>query len=160
MKYDAELAAKVLDLLAQSGSLRRVCRELGVSRNSIIPWVVDNTEGFGDAYARAKEHGIDTLVEETLDIADDGSNDYMAAKDGMQLDTEHIQRSKIRVETRRWLAERMAPRRYGLKQGVDVTNSDGTLAPVDETAKAARVAQLLAMAQQRKDDADSFGDLA
>lgn len=157
MKYDAELAAKVLDLLAQSGSLRRVCRELGVSRNSIIPWVVDNTEGFGDAYARAKEHGIDTLVEETLDIADDGSNDYMAAKDGVQLDTEHIQRSKIRVETRRWLAERMAPRRYGLKQGVDVTSSDGTL-QMDDTARSARVAQLVALAAKRKEDDEKTAD--
>lgn len=156
MKYDPVLAEKILDRLAATGSLRRVCAELHVSRNSIIPWVVDNTNGFGDAYARAKDQGIDMLVEETLDIADDGSNDYMKGKDGPQLDSEHIQRSKIRVETRRWLAERMAPRRYGLKQGLDVTNSDGTLVPVDEGARSARVAQLLAIAQQRKD----FEDLA
>ena len=151
MKYDAELAAKVLDLLAQSGSLRRVCRELGVSRNSIIPWVVDNTEGFGDAYARAKEHGIDTLVEETLDIADDGSNDYMETEHGPALNSESIQRSKVRVETRRWLAERLAPRRYGLRQGLDVTSSDGTL-QMDDTARSARVAQLVALAAKRKED--------
>lgn len=157
MKYDAELAAKVLDLLAQSGSLRRVCRELGVSRNSIIPWVVDNTEGFGDAYARAKEHGIDTLVEETLDIADDGSNDYMETEHGPALNSESIQRSKVRVETRRWLAERMAPRRYGLKQGVDVTSSDGTL-QMDDTARSARVAQLVALAAKRKEDDEKTAD--
>lgn len=36
----------------------------------------------------------------------------------------------------------------------------GDLKVVDETAKAARVAQLLALAQQRKADADQFGDLA
>ena len=157
MKYDAELAAKVLDLLAQSGSLRRVCRELGVSRNSIIPWVVDNTEGFGDAYARAKEHGIDTLVEETLDIADDGSNDYMETEHGPALNSESIQRSKVRVETRRWLAERLAPRRYGLRQGLDVTSSDGTL-QMDETARSARVAQLVALAAKRKEDDEKTAD--
>ena len=157
MKYDAELAAKVLDLLAQSGSLRRVCRELGVSRNSIIPWVVDNTEGFGDAYARAKEHGIDTLVEETLDIADDGSNDYMETEHGPALNSESIQRSKVRVETRRWLAERLAPRRYGLRQGLDVTSSDGTL-QMDDTARSARVAQLVALAAKRKDDDEKTAD--
>ena len=157
MKYDAELAAKVLDLLAQSGSLRRVCRELGVSRNSIIPWVVDNTEGFGDAYARAKEHGIDTLVEETLDIADDGSNDYMETEHGPALNSESIQRSKVRVETRRWLAERLAPRRYGLRQGLDVTSSDGTL-QMDDTARSARVAQLVALATKRKEDDEKTAD--
>lgn len=44
----------------------------------------------------------------------------------------------------------------------ELTGADGGPVQqiVDETAKAARVAQLLAMAQQRKDDADSFGDLA
>ena len=157
MKYDAELAAKVLDLLAQSGSLRRVCRELGVSRNSIIPWVVDNAEGFGDAYARAKEHGIDTLVEETLDIADDGSNDYMETEHGPALNSESIQRSKVRVETRRWLAERLAPRRYGLRQGLDVTSSDGTL-QMDDTARSARVAQLVALAAKRKEDDEKTAD--
>ena len=157
MKYDAELAEKVLDLLAQSGSLRRVCRELGVSRNSIIPWVVDNTEGFGDAYARAKEHGIDTLVEETLDIADDGSNDYMETEHGPALNSESIQRSKVRVETRRWLAERLAPRRYGLRQGLDVTSSDGTL-QMDDTARSARVAQLVALAAKRKEDDEKTAD--
>ena len=157
MKYDAELAAKVLDLLAQSGSLRRVCRELGVSRNSIIPWVVDNTEGFGDAYARAKEHGIDTLVEETLDIADDGSNDYMETEHGPALNSESIQRSKVRVETRRWLAERLAPRRYGLRQGLDVTSSDGTL-QMDDTARSARVAQLVALAAKRKEYDEKTAD--
>ena len=157
MKYDAELAAKVLDLLAQSGSLRRVCRELGVSRNSIIPWVVDNTEGFGDAYARAKEHGIDTLVEETLDIADDGSNDYMETEHGPALNSESIQRSKVRVETRRWLAERLAPRRYGLRQGLDVTSSDGTF-QMDDTARSARVAQLVALAAKRKEDDEKTAD--
>lgn len=125
MKYDPVLAQKILDRLSETGSLRRVCAELHVSRNSIIPWVTDNTEGFGDAYARAKEHGIDMLVEETLDIADDGTNDYMEGKHGPELDSEHIQRSKIRVETRRWLAERMAPRKYGVLNKHEVSGTNG-----------------------------------
>jgi hypothetical protein len=36
----------------------------------------------------------------------------------------------------------------------------GPVQAVDETAKAARVAQLMALAQQRKAEADEFGDLA
>ena len=49
----------------------------------------------------------------------------------------------------------MAPKKYGLRQGLDVTNSDQSL-QVDETTRSARVAQLLALASQRKD----FEDLA
>lgn len=157
LSYTPEIATAICEQLAACGSLRAVCRKEGMpDRNTVMRWVVDDIDGFAARYARAKDLGIDEFVEETLEIADDGTNDYRATERGPQLDTEHIARSKVRIETRRWLAERMAPKRYGLKQGVDVTNSDGTLAPVDETAKAARVAQLLAMAQQRKD----FEDLA
>ncbi len=43
----------------------------------------------------------------------------------------------------------------------ELTGADGgPVAQVDETAKAARVAQLLAIAQSRKDETDEFGDLA
>lgn len=148
------------ELLMTSGSLRAVCRTEGMpDRGTVMRWVVDDIDGFAAKYARAKDMGIDEFVDETLEIADDGTNDWMKTERGPQLDSEHVQRSKIRIETRRWLAERMAPKRYGLKQGMDVTNSDGTL-QVDEGARSARVAQLLALAQRRKDDAESFGDLA
>jgi hypothetical protein len=43
----------------------------------------------------------------------------------------------------------------------EVTGADGgPVQAVDETAKAARIAQLMALAQQRKADADAFSDLA
>ena len=43
----------------------------------------------------------------------------------------------------------------------ELTGADGgPVAQVDETAKAARVAQLMAVAQRRKAEADQFGDLA
>jgi hypothetical protein len=42
----------------------------------------------------------------------------------------------------------------------EITGADGGALVVDEATRSARVAQLLAMAQARKDDADNFGDLA
>lgn len=158
--YTPALGDAVCDKLMASGSLRAVCRDEGMpSRSTIMRWVVDDIDGFAAKYARAKDLGIDEFVDETIEIADDGTNDYMATERGQQLDSEHIQRSKIRIETRRWLAERMAPKRYGLKQALDLSNTDGTL-QVDEATRSARVAQLLALAQRRKDDADQFSDLA
>lgn len=158
LSYTPELANAICEQLAACGSLRAVCRQDGMpNRTTIMRWVVDDIDGFAAKYARAKDLGIDEFVEETLEIADDGSNDWMVTERGPQVDSEHIARSKVRIETRRWLAERMAPKRYGVKQGLELTGKDGApLAVVDETAKAARVAQLLALAQQRKD----FEDLA
>ena len=63
------------------------------------------------------------MFEEMLEIADDGSNDWMerTGKDGETgdkvVDHEHVSRSKLRVDTRKWMLARMAPKKYG-----DATN--------------------------------------
>jgi hypothetical protein len=125
--YTQEMADRICERLAQVGSLRRVCREPGMpDDNTVRKWVAER-EDFAQAYARAKAAGIDSLVEEGLDIADDGLNDFrQIAQPGGEvaekLDVDHVSRSKLRVGYRQWLAERMAPKKYGLKQ--DIT-SDG-----------------------------------
>lgn len=159
LSYTPELAAKICEKLASCGSLRAVCREEGMpDRNTVMRWVVDNVNGFAAEYARAKSLGIDEFVEETLEIADDGTNDWMMTQHGPQLDSEHVQRSKIRIETRRWLAERMEPKKYGARTGLDVTNSDGTLA-VDADARAKRLAALMAQAKARQEAGQGDVDL-
>lgn len=48
---------------------------------------------------------------------------------------------------------------YGTER-TELTSPDGTMSPVDESTRAARVAQLLAAAKQRKANEASFEDLA
>ncbi len=63
----------------------------------------------------------DTLFDEALGIADDGTNDWMERLDkdgqaaGWQLNGEHVQRSRLRVDTRKWAAGKLAPKKYGDK---------------------------------------------
>ncbi len=65
----------------------------------------------------------DALFDEALEIADDASGDWTADKDGKKtLDHEHVQRSRLRVDTRKWAAGKLAPKRYG-----DKLNLGGTL---------------------------------
>ena len=149
--YTPELAQRVLESLRVTGSLLRTTREIGIARETVIGWVTKDIDGFALEYARSKAEGIDTLVEDTLDISD--APPPLTAMGAV--DNGAVAHSKLRIETRRWLAERMAPKKYGLRQGLDVTNSDQSL-QVDETTRSARVAQLLALASQRKD----FEDLA
>ncbi|TIP31141.1 MAG: terminase small subunit protein, partial [Mesorhizobium sp.] len=40
-----------------------------------------------------------------------------------QVNSEHIQRSRLRIDTRKWVAERMRPKKYGSK--VALTDGDG-----------------------------------
>ncbi len=71
---------------------------------------------FRTQYAHAREMQADTLFDEALEIADEASEDWTTAKDGTRvLDHEHVQRSRLRVDTRKWAAGKLAPKRYGDK---------------------------------------------
>ena len=54
-----------------------------------------------------------------IDIADNASNDWMQRHDGdnpgWQANGESVQRSKLRVDARRWYASKLRPRVYGDK---------------------------------------------
>jgi hypothetical protein len=101
-------------------------------------------------YARAKEESADAFAEEILEIADDGRNDWMERHGeknedgepvkGWAVNGEHIQRSRVRIDTRKWLASKLKPKKYGDR--VDLTNSDGSLTGADALARArARVTE-------------------
>lgn len=75
------------------------------------------------------------MTEEVLDIADDSTNDYVekASKDGTvgsAFDREHVQRSKLRVDARLKILEKLNPD-YNTTQKVDHTSSDGSMTPAD-----------------------------
>ncbi len=58
----------------------------------------------------------DALFDEALEIADEASGDWTTDKNGkLALDHEHVQRSRLRVDTRKWAAGKLAPKRYGDK---------------------------------------------
>ena len=60
-----------------------------------------------------------------LDIADDGTNDFMEvqSKGGnsyMVEDKEVTNRSKLRIETRKWVLGKMNPKKYGDSSRLEV----------------------------------------
>lgn len=56
------------------------------------------------------------MAEEIVEIADDGANDI----DGDKVDHENVQRSRLRVDARKWVAARLLPKRYGDRIQADV----------------------------------------
>lgn len=79
---------------------------------------------FGDAYARAKAQQVEVIVDELMEIADDVSQDTVKGDDDIvRYDKEHINRSRLRIDTRKWLAAKLVPRLYGdqAKNGQDET---------------------------------------
>lgn len=71
-------------------------------------------EKFNDDYARAKEAQMELMEASLLDIADDKSGDVKLSEHGVKsCDTEFVQRSRLRVDTRKWLMSKLAPKKYG-----------------------------------------------
>lgn len=138
--YTPERAAQLCDYLSSGMSLRTACAQKNMPEKATVfrwlslsnpkPWAQD----FRDQYARAKEEAADALVEEMLDIADDTSGDtqIIKSKKGNEypvLNSEFAQRSRIRIDTRKWIASKLKPKKYGDK--LDVTSGGKELpAPI------------------------------
>lgn len=131
--YTQELGDHICEQIATtSKSLRTICDENGMpSVGTILKWLREDTNDFLAQYTRAKEEQADFMIEEMIDIADDGTNDYMTITKGdisyNVEDKEVTSRSKLRVETRKWTASKLKPKKYGDKLDVTSTNTSVTV---------------------------------
>lgn len=119
--YTEELSANICSQISSGLSLRTICKADDMpSVATIFLWIGNNTK-FLEQYEKAKKEQADALAEEMLDIADDGTNDWMEKLDkdsksiGWQVNGEHVQRSRLRLDTRKWIASKLKPKKYGEK---------------------------------------------
>jgi hypothetical protein len=101
-----------------SFSLRKICKNLGLDYSTVKRWLIAN-ETFQAQYARAKDEQADHLAEDMLDIADDMENDQ--SNHGSVI----VQRAKLQIDTRKWIASKLKPKKYGDK--LDVTSKGESL---------------------------------
>jgi hypothetical protein len=109
-----ELVETICERLAKGEPLAAICRDDGMPHPSTVrDWMADD-ETVSRAIARAREDGEDWLAAECLEIADDGRRDYVPNDDGREVvDHDHIQRSKLRIDTRLKLLSKWNPKKYG-----------------------------------------------
>ena len=130
--YGDEIRQKIIDRLRDGESLRAICRDEGMPVESIVRrWAEDDPQGYGAQYAKARDAGLEHMADELLEIADDGTNDWMEKRNSegdvaaVVADHEHINRSRLRVDTRKWLLSKMAPKRYGDRLIAEHSGPDG-----------------------------------
>jgi len=120
--YTQETADIICERLALGVSLRTVAKADDMpAMSTIFKWLRENKD-FSEQYAKAKQESTDAMAEDILDIADDGTNDYMETEDGRTVyNGDSVQRARLRVDTRKWLMAKMKPKVYGDKQEIDHT---------------------------------------
>jgi hypothetical protein len=117
--YTPELAKEICEVIASSSKgLKRLCIDNPhwPNKDTIFTWLKKYHE-FSDQYAHAKRCQIETFVDEIIEIADDASQDVFVNEQGtMVCNHEFIARSRLRIDTRKWLASKLVPKVYGLQQ--------------------------------------------
>jgi len=113
--YTPSIASEICAQLAAGNSLRSICRdERFPPASTVRGWVIDDREGFSAQYMRATQIRALEWGEELTEISDDNSLDITEDDEGNErVNHDHIQRAKLRVDTRKWLMSKVLPKIYG-----------------------------------------------
>lgn len=115
-KFTPELADLICKRVAtNSVGLKKMCEMYDdlPSKETINTWRWEKPE-FSAQYAQAKLRQADLLAEECLEIADASELDTTVNAEGFEVcDIEYVNRCRLRIDTRKWLASKLLPKQYG-----------------------------------------------
>ena len=126
VEFSQQIADRICEEVAEGKSIREVGRADGMpAEKTIRRWSIAKPE-FKEQLEDARKFGWESLADSLLEIADDGRNDWMErnGKDGSPgyvLNGEHVQRSRLRVDTIKWMLTKMLPKIYGDKVTTEVS---------------------------------------
>ncbi len=161
--YTDEIAATICERIAEGESIRDICASDDMPSTSMVfRWLAkEEHASFREQYARARETQADVIFDEILTIADDARNDWMKrengdGKEGKELNTEHLQRSRLRIDARKWMAGKLRPKVYGDRVAI---GGDKDMDPIQTEETGANLSRLLEMvtgiAERNRDTGDA-----
>lgn len=135
--FDPLIFEKILTLVENGMTLLKACEAISemddvrVTPGLMRFWAKSSKETML-RYIRAQEDKLEAWAEQVVIISDDRGDDVMKDKQGNVLldgrgnpvvDHENIQRSKLRVEARKWLLSKLKPDVYGERLAVTATQT-------------------------------------
>lgn len=109
--YTDDQGAFICAWVAQGRSLAAWCRQSGIPMETVYRWLRARAD-FREMYAQAHEDRADTLADEAQAIADQAAD---------QPSIEGVAAAKLRVETRKWIAAKLRPGKWGERQQIEHT---------------------------------------
>lgn len=111
--------------MAEGLSLREICAAEDMpAASTVYLWLAKHAQ-FLEQYARARVAQAERWADELIDIADDGSNDWMERRNcdgemiGWRENGEAVSRSRLRADTRKWVLSKLQPKKYGDKLDIE-----------------------------------------
>jgi hypothetical protein len=113
----ARLVNSIIQRVANGETLTAICRDEGMPDYRRVWDAIHRSSSLRAEWDRARETRANRWAEEMTEIAEDGTNDYIEreGKRGtfIALNEEHVRRSQLRIDTRKWLLARALPARFG-----------------------------------------------
>jgi len=142
----AEILQEVFDRIANGEALIAICRDQHMpDRQTVIRWLDADPE-LAAKCARARELQAEALEEGMADVEASVLSGSLNPK-----------AASVVLSSRRWRAEKLAPRKFGARQAIEMTGAEGGPLQISDADRAARVAGLLALAEHRRES--DVGDL-
>jgi hypothetical protein len=120
--YSTELVDNICKVISESEfGLRKIFNENDdfPTVTTFMRWLADKEDHSKDylreQYARAKELQADYMAEKIIEIADESGNDTIQTDKGPIPNSALMNRSRLRVDVRKWLMSKLAPKKYGDK---------------------------------------------
>ena len=96
-----------------------------ITRSTFYNWLNENPERI-ELYKKATELRADGIFDDMLELADDGTKDYYYDINGnRQQSMVAVNRSRLQLDTRKWVLGRMNPKKYSEK--LDITSGGDKL---------------------------------
>ena len=111
--FTQELFDYICEAISNGESLTTICAEDDMpNKSTVLRWLdKEDAKELRDQYARAREAQADAIFDECLHIADEGSDD--------------VQKAKLRIDTRKWMAGKLRPKKYADRHQHEHSGPDG-----------------------------------
>ncbi len=133
--YDKAKADELCLLIATtSKGLQTLCKMPGMpSFTTVFSWLskqdeVADYKDFANNYARAREAQADFLASQTVELSDEERRTDTVFQGGEAsgvTSSDNTQRTRLQIDARKWMASKLAPKKYGDK--LDVTSEGSKL---------------------------------
>lgn len=128
-RYSEKLACAIIERVASGESLKSVCADPRMpDKRTVLHWADKDVDGFRTRYALAMDFRAQGIFDDMLEIADSIEPGKRVKKNHKGTEVtigDMVERSKLRIDTRKWILARMSPKRYGEKITQEISGPDG-----------------------------------
>ena len=141
MVYPDSVRLEICERIAKGESMVSICASEGMPSQALVyRWLTVDSE-FVERYAHAREQQAEHYLDEIIAISDDVTLDEIIDGEGNpRTNHEAIQRSRLKVDTRKWAMSKLAPKKYGDKIQQEIVGANGGAIQVNTTAMSAEEA--------------------